>query len=62
MDIKQILGLILTVGGALALVYGIVNIFDGGMATDGGSWAATVLGLVFFFAGIGLMKSSRSTT
>ena len=62
MDTKQILGLIFTVAGAGALVYGIIKIFEGGEAMNGGSWAATILGLVFFFAGIGLMKSVSSTS
>ena len=62
MDPKQVLGFILTIGGMAALIYGVVNVFSGGMAGDGGSWAALILGLVFFFAGIGLVKSPKSTT
>ena len=62
MDVKQILGLVFTVAGAGALIYGVIKIFEGGEALNGGSWAATILGLVFFFAGIGLMKSAKSTT
>ncbi len=61
MDIKQILGLILTVAGAGGLIYGVIKIFEGGEAMNGGSWAAAILGLIFFFAGIGLMKSAKTT-
>ena len=61
MDAKQILGLIFTIAGAGGLVYGVIKIFEGGEAMNGGSWAATLLGLVFFFAGIGLMKSVSTT-
>ena len=61
MDVKQILGLIFTVAGAGALVYGVIKIFEGGEALNGGSWAAAILGLVFFFAGIGLMKSTNAS-
>lgn len=62
MDVKQILGLIFTVAGAGGLVYGVIKIFEGGEAMNGGSWAASILGLIFFFAGIGLMKSTNSAT
>ena len=48
--------------GGGALVYGVIKIFEGGEALNGGSWAAAILGVVFFSAGIGLMKASKSTS
>ena len=62
LDVKQILGLVFTLAGAGALVYGVIKIFEGGEALNGGSWAAAILGVVFFSAGIGLMKASKSTS
>lgn len=59
MDVKQILGLILTLAGMGGLIYGVLQVFNGGEALNGSSWAALVLGVVFFFAGIGLLKSSK---
>ncbi len=61
MDAKQIIGLLLTIGGAAALVYGVLGLFEGGDVGNGSVWAASILGLVFFVAGIGLMKSVKST-
>ena len=62
MDVKQILGIIFTIAGAGGLIYGVIKIFEGGEALNGGSWAAGILGLIFFFAGIGLMKSTGTNT
>ena len=60
MDVKQILGLVFTLGGAGGLVYGVLQVFnDTGAALEGTAWAAMILGGVFFFAGIGLLKSSK---
>lgn len=60
MQSKQIIGLLLTIGGAIALAYGIFSL-TGGEVGNGQAWAATILGGVFFTAGIGLMKTVKST-
>lgn len=59
MESKKIIGLILTLGGGGALTYGIISILSGGQLTDGTAWAFTILGIIFFSAGIGLMKSVK---
>lgn len=56
MEVKKILGLILTLLGAVGLVLGLLRIF-GGETLDGNSWVFAILGFVFFSAGIGLIKS-----
>lgn len=61
MDSKKILGLILTLGGGGALAFGIISIFSGGEMTNGTNWAMTILGIIFFGAGIGLMKTTKTS-
>ena len=56
MESKKIIGLILTLFGGGALVYGVLSI-TGGEVGNGQAWGATILGIVFFLSGIGLMKS-----
>lgn len=58
MNSKKIIGLILTIGGAGALTYGILTLFSGQFG-NGAAWAAGILGLIFFSSGIGLMKSVK---
>lgn len=58
MDSKKLLGLLLTLGGAIALGYGVIMLTSGNIA--GPVWAAAILGAVFFLSGIGLMKSVKS--
>ena len=62
MDAKQVLGFILTLAGMGGLGYGIISIFEGSGATNGAAWAAAILGGIFFFAGIGLIRSVKSTS
>ena len=54
---KKGLGFTFTILGAIALIYGIVIVFKGGM-TDSNSWIAMILGAIFFTSGIGLLKST----
>ncbi|PHI18393.1 hypothetical protein CEQ90_18270 [Lewinellaceae bacterium SD302] len=61
MDSKKIIGLILTLLGGAALVYGVMSL-TGGEVANGQAWAATILGGIFFTSGIGLMKSVKFTT
>ena len=56
----KILGFILTIGGAIALVMGVLGAF-GSMNTGLSPWALIILGVVFFFAGIGLLKYRKDT-
>jgi hypothetical protein len=56
----KILGLILTLGGAIALVIGVLGAF-GSMNTGMSPWPLIILGIIFFFAGIGLLKYRKDT-
>ena len=59
MGIKTILGTVLTLGGLAALIYAVVEIFDSatGGLTKGSTWAALVIGLIIFSAGIKILTS-----
>ena len=52
----KIFALILTVGGAIALVMGILGIF-GSLSP----WALSIIGFIFFLAGISLLKYRKDT-
>ena len=56
MTIIKLLGLLITVAGMVLLIFGVVELFDGHLA--GSNWAFTLLGLVFFFGGLGLLRSA----
>ncbi|RDK89334.1 hypothetical protein [Marinirhabdus gelatinilytica] len=56
----KVLGLILTIAGGIGLVMGILGIF-GSMETGLSPWALAILGVVFFFAGIGILKRKKDT-
>ncbi|HAV54555.1 hypothetical protein [Aequorivita vladivostokensis] len=56
----KILGFILTIIGGLGLVMGILGVF-GSMDIGMSPWALIILGIVFFFAGIGLLKNRKDT-
>lgn len=56
----KILGFILTIAGAITLVLGVLGAF-GSMDPGMNSWALIILGVVFFFAGIGLLKHRKDT-
>lgn len=58
MESKKIIGIILTILGAVALGYGVLSL-TGGEVGNGQAWAAAILGLIFFTSGIGLMKSVK---
>ncbi|WP_027126080.1 hypothetical protein [Gelidibacter mesophilus] len=51
----RILALILTIGGMIALILGVLGIF-GNSLTSLSPWALTILGGVFFIAGVSLLK------
>ncbi len=56
----KILGLILTIGGAIALIMGVLGAF-GSLSVGLSPWALLIIGIVFFFAGIGLLKRRKDT-
>ncbi|WP_378188184.1 hypothetical protein ACE939_07000 [Aquimarina sp. W85] len=56
----KILGLTLTIGGAIALVIGVLGAF-GNISIGVSPWALLILGIIFFFAGIGLLKYRKDT-
>lgn len=56
----KILGFILTISGGISLVMGVLGAF-GSMNVGMSPWALIILGIVFFFAGIGLLKNRKDT-
>ncbi len=56
----KILALIMTIGGAIALVMGVLGIF-GSIALMLSPWALTILGFIFFVAGISMLKYRKDT-
>ncbi|MFV9482996.1 hypothetical protein ACNI3T_04120 [Christiangramia sp. ASW11-125] len=56
----KVLAMIMTIGGAIALVMGVLGIF-GSIAFMLSPWALTILGFVFFVAGISMLKYRRDT-
>ncbi|MFD1096748.1 hypothetical protein [Salegentibacter chungangensis] len=56
----KVLGMIMTIGGAIALVMGVLGIF-GSIGLMLSPWALTIIGVVFFFAGISLIKRRKDT-
>ncbi|PKD16567.1 hypothetical protein APR41_09530 [Salegentibacter salinarum] len=56
----KVLGIILTVGGAIALVMGILGIF-GSIALMLSPWALSIIGFIFFISGISLIKRRKDT-
>ncbi|RAJ11780.1 hypothetical protein [Olleya aquimaris] len=51
----KILALILTIGGMIALILGVLGVFGNDM-TSLNPWALTILGGVFFIAGVSMLK------
>ncbi len=56
----KILGFILTISGGIALILGVLGAF-GSLRIGLSPWAFLILGIVFFFAGIGLLKNRKDT-
>ena len=56
----RILAFILTIGGMIALVLGVLGIF-GNDFTSLNPWALTILGTVFFLAGVSMLKYRKDT-
>lgn len=51
----RILALVLTIGGMIALILGVLGIFGNDFTTLN-PWALTILGGVFFIAGVSMLK------
>lgn len=51
----KIIGIILTIAGAIGLIFGVLGIF-GTPLVNLNSWALAILGFIFFIAGIGMLK------
>ena len=56
----KILAFIMLIGGAIALVLGILGIF-GSMALMVSPWALAIIGFIFFIAGISMLKYRKDT-
>ena len=56
----KVLGFIMTIAGAIALILGVLEVF-GSMSLGISPWPLIILGVVFFFAGIGLLKYRKDT-
>lgn len=53
------LGLAFTILGAVALILGIIGVF-GTPLIQINSWALSILGIIFFSSGLGLLKKGES--
>ncbi len=51
----KILSIILTVGGMIALILGVLGIFGNNIVSLS-PWALTILGGVFFLSGVSMLK------
>jgi len=56
----KVLAMIMLIGGAIALVMGVLGIF-GSVALMLSPWALTILGFIFFVAGISMLKYRKDT-
>jgi len=59
METKKILGTVLVAFGLLGLVPGVLGIFQKQELLGVNSWALTILGFIFFMAGVGIVQSIR---
>lgn len=56
----RILALILTLGGMIALILGVLGIFGNNMVALN-PWALTILGGIFFIAGVSMLKYRKDS-
>jgi len=56
----KILATVMTVAGMIALILGVLGIFGPNVVALS-PWALAILGLIFFGAGIGLLKTKKDT-
>lgn len=60
MSVKSIFGIILTLAGMIGLIYGGMDLTSGGVARA--SWIYLIMGGIFFFSGISLIRSTKDAT
>lgn len=58
MNVKSLFGIILTLVGLIGLVYGGIDFTKGGVAQA--SFVYLILGGIFFFTGISLIRSTKA--
>lgn len=56
----KVLGFIMLIGGAIALVMGVLGIF-GSIGLMIHPWALAILGFIFFIAGMSMLKYRKDT-
>ena len=56
----KIVGLVLLIIGALAIIFGLIGIFGQNLLTIN-AWAMAILGIIFFTSGTGMLKRSRDS-
>lgn len=56
----RVLAIILTIGGMIALILGVLGIFGNNMVQLS-PWALTILGGVFFIAGVSMLKYRKDS-
>lgn len=56
----RVLAIILTIGGMISLILGILGIFGNNMVQLS-PWALTILGGVFFIAGVSMLKYRKDS-
>lgn len=56
----KILAVVMLIGGAVALVMGVLGVF-GSIALMFSPWALAILGFIFFIAGISMLKYRKDT-
>ncbi len=58
MNTKSIFGIILTIVGLVGLVYGGIDFTKGGVSQA--SFVYLILGAIFFFTGVSLIRSTKA--
>ncbi|MBD2751785.1 hypothetical protein [Spirosoma validum] len=58
MNVKSLFGIILTLVGLVGLIYGGIDFTKGGVAQA--SFVYLILGGIFFFTGISLIRSTKA--
>jgi hypothetical protein len=58
MNVKSIFGIILTLVGLIGLIYGGIDFTKGGVAQA--SFVYLILGGIFFFTGVSLLRSTKA--
>ncbi|GAB3705260.1 hypothetical protein GCM10027592_37520 [Spirosoma flavus] len=58
MNMKSAFGMVLTLVGLIGLIYGGIDFTKGGVAQA--SFVYLILGAIFFFTGVSLIRSTRA--